>query len=127
MALGLALRGLATSAIDVSDGLIADLGHIGERSSAALELRYADVPRSRAFAACSDERLAQECLLAGGDDYELCFTAKAAHHATIAQLGKRLKLPLSCIGTITREPGLIVRDADHQVLDIKGSGFDHFA
>jgi len=125
--LGQKLLGLAHSAIDISDGLLADLGHVLQASGVGAELHIDAVPLSETLRAYWHEDVARHAALAGGDDYELCFTAKAANHAAIAQLAKRLKLPLSCIGTITREPGLIVRDADHQVLDIQGSGFDHFA
>ena len=128
VALGLALRGLATSAIDVSDGLVADLGHIGERSGAALQLRYADVPRSRALAACADERLAQECLLAGGDDYELAFTAGPDLRARIAALAAELGLALTRIGVVSAgEPGLVsVCDAAGKPMQLERKGYDHF-
>ena len=128
VALGLALRGLATSAIDVSDGLVADIGHIGECSGVAIELRHADVPRSRALAACADERLAQECLLAGGDDYELAFTASADAHGRVAALAAELGLALTCIGNVSvGEPGLVsVCDAAGQIMQIASKGFDHF-
>ena len=128
VALGLALRGLATSAIDVSDGLVADLGHIGERSGVAIELRYADVPRSRALTACADQRLAQECLLAGGDDYELAFTARADAHARVAALAAELGLALTCIGSVSAgEPGLVsVCDSAGKLMPLERKGFDHF-
>ena len=128
VALGLALRGLASSAIDVSDGLTADLGHIGERSGAAIELRYADVPRSRAFAACADERLARECLLAGGDDYELAFTASPVSRAKVAALAAELGLALTRIGSVSAgEPGLVsVYDAAGKPMQLERKGFDHF-
>ncbi len=128
VALGLALRGLATSAIDVSDGLVADLGHIGERSGVATELHYADVPRSRALAGCADQRLAQDCLLAGGDDYELVFTAAPASRARVGKIAAELGLTLTRIGTvIAGEPGLVsVRDANGKTMQIASKGFDHF-
>jgi thiamine-monophosphate kinase len=126
--LGLALRGLATSAIDVSDGLAADLGHIGERSGVAVELRYAELPRSRALKACADERLAQECLLAGGDDYELAFTASAGARGRVAALAAELGLALTCIGSVSAgEPGRVsVRDAAGKLMQLEHKGFDHF-
>ena len=129
VALGLALRGLASSAIDLSDGLIADLGHIGERSGAAIELRYADVPRSRALAACADERLAQECVLTGGDDYELTFTASPQARPRVAALAAELGLALTRIGSIRAgEPGRVsVYDADGAIIQVANKGFDHFA
>jgi thiamine-monophosphate kinase len=128
VALGLALRGLATSAIDVSDGLVADLGHIGERSGVAIELRYADVPRSRALAACADERLARECLLAGGDDYELAFTASPDSRGRVAAVAAELGLALTRIGTVSAgEPGLVsVYDAAGKIMQIASKGYDHF-
>lgn len=128
VALGLALRGLATSAIDVSDGLVADLGHIGERSGVAVELRYTDVPRSRALAACADERLARECLLAGGDDYELAFTASPDSRGRVAAVAAELSLALTRIGTVSAgEPGLVsVYDAAGKIIEIASKGFDHF-
>ena len=126
--LGLALRGLATSAIDVSDGLLADVGHIAERSGVAIELRYAQLPRSRALNACTDERLGQECLLAGGDDYELAFTARADAHATVAAVAPELGLALTCIGTVSAGvPGSVaVYDAAGKMMQIASKGFDHF-
>jgi len=128
IALGLALRGLATSAIDVSDGLVADLGHIGERSGVAVELRYAELPRSRALKACADERLAQECLLAGGDDYELAFTASPDARERVAALAAELGLALTRIGSVgAGEPGLVsVYDAAGKIMQIASKGFDHF-
>jgi thiamine-monophosphate kinase len=127
--LGLALRGLAASAIDVSDGLVADLGHIGERSGVAMELRYADLPRSRALKTCADERLAQACLLAGGDDYELAFTASADVRARVVATASELGLSLTRIGTVSAgEPGLVsVYDAGGKIMQVARTGFDHFA
>ena len=128
IALGQALRGLASSAIDVSDGLVADLGHIGERSGVALELRYAQLPRSRALAACADEGLAQECLLAGGDDYELAFTARPDSRGRVASVAASLGLALTRIGVVrTGKPGLVsVYDSAGKVMQIARRGFDHF-
>jgi thiamine-monophosphate kinase len=128
VALGLALRGLATSAIDVSDGLVADLGHIGERSGVAVELRYADVPRSRALTTFNDARLAQECLLAGGDDYELAFTASPGSRGRVTAVAAELGLALTCIGSVSAgEPGLVsVYDAAGKQIQLERKGVDHF-
>jgi thiamine-monophosphate kinase len=128
VALGLALRGLASGAIDVSDGLVADLGHICERSGVAAELRYAALPRSRALQACADEGLTQECLLAGGDDYELAFTAAADSRARVEAVAAGLGLALTRIGRISAgEPGLVsVYDAHGKIMPIASKGFDHF-
>jgi len=128
LALGLALRGLATSAIDVSDGLAADIGHIGERSGVVIELRYAQLPRSIALKACGDERLAQDCLLAGGDDYELAFTAATDARARVAALADDSGLALTRIGSVSAgEPGLVlVYDAAGKQMKLERAGFDHF-
>jgi thiamine-monophosphate kinase len=129
VALGLALRGLARSAIDVSDGLVADMGHIGERSGVAIELRYAALPRSRALAACADTNLARDCLLGGGDDYELAFTAAPAARASIESLARELGLTLTRIGVVCAgEPGLVsVYDAAGALMQLGSKGFDHFS
>jgi thiamine-monophosphate kinase len=128
VALGQRLRGLATGAIDVSDGLAADIGHIGECSGVAVELRYAELPRSAALKACADERLAQECLLAGGDDYELAFTAAPDARASLAALAAELGLALTRIGRVLAgEPGQVsVYDASGTIMPIASKGYDHF-
>ncbi|WP_131112325.1 thiamine-phosphate kinase [Sulfuricystis thermophila] len=118
--LGLALRGLASAAIDVSDGLLADLGHLLEASRLAATLRLELLPAS------GPER---EAYLAGGDDYELIFTASPEHHAAIEGLSERLGLPLTCIGkTEAGEAGrLTVLDASGEPVEVKQRGYDHFA
>ena len=125
--LGQKLLGLANSAIDISDGLLADLGHILQASNVGAEIQFDALPVSQTVRAYFAHDAARKAALAGGDDYELCFTAKAARHDDIVRLGRRLKLPLSCIGAITRKRGLIVRDAKQQALTIEETGFDHFA
>jgi thiamine-monophosphate kinase len=128
VALGLALRGLARSCIDVSDGLVADLAHIGERSGVALELRYADLPRSPEILACADARLAQECLLAGGDDYELAFTAAPKAREKVLALARKTGIRLTRIGVVSaEEPGRVsVHDAAGNIMQLERKGFDHF-
>ena len=128
VALGLRLRGIATSAIDVSDGLVADVGHIAERSGVEVELRYAALPRSRALRACADARLAEECLLAGGDDYELAFTASPDARKRLEALAAELGLALTRIGSVSAgDPGRVsVYDAAGNIMHIARKGFDHF-
>ncbi len=126
VALGLALRGLAHSAIDVSDGLLADLGHILERSGVGAEIEFAKVPVSSYLRPYVDKAIGQRCALAGGDDYELCFTAPGARHEDIKQLSGKLALSLMCIGKITAGAGYRVKATDGSVMTIEETGYDHF-
>lgn len=127
LALGLALRGLASSAIDLSDGLVADLGHICERSGLAANIRNADVPLSECVRAVADGALRLQLALAGGDDYELCFTAAPGAHANIRKAGDALDLPLTCIGQMLPGDGVRILDAEGRELSLPTSGFDHFS
>ena len=126
VALGLALRGLASSAIDVSDGLLGDLGHVLRRSRVGARLSLADVPRSAVLAA-QPRTLQHECLLRGGDDYELLFTAPPALAAAVREAGERSGTPVTPIGVVTPEPGLVVLDEDGHAHSLAARGFDHFA
>jgi len=128
--LGIALRGVATAAIDVSDGLVGDLGHILERSHVGATVDLAAVPRSPALARKLDgpERLlALDCILAGGDDYELCFTAPPSLAARVAAIAGTVALPLARIGTITTGSALVVRDEAGVPLASLPRAYDHFA
>ena len=87
IALGIALRGIATAAVDVSDGLLADLGHIAERSGLGFEVEAARLPVSAPLRACYGEAVAWQCALAGGDDYELCITASPVHREALQAMG----------------------------------------
>lgn len=122
VALGLALReaGLASAAIDVSDGLLADLGHILEQSGVSATLQLAVLPAPT---------FAEQCFLAGGDDYELLFTVAAARHAEVQALAQRLGLALTCLGTLTErgsEP-MTVLTLEGKPVDFARRGYDHFA
>ncbi|HTJ96491.1 MAG TPA: thiamine-phosphate kinase, partial [Rhodocyclaceae bacterium] len=120
VALGLALRGLATAALDVSDGLIADLGHILEESQCAAELSFKQLPPSG---------IECDCYLGGGDDYELVFTAPASRRAAVESLAAQLHLPLTHIGNIvagtTGQCSAVGPDGVALVLSARG--FDHFS
>jgi thiamine-monophosphate kinase len=120
VALGETLHGLANAAIDVSDGLLADLGHILQASKLAAALRLPELP---------PPGLERDCMLAGGDDYELVFTAPAARRNDVARLSDKLSLALTRIGaTADGEPGSIAVIDDHgQPVEITQRGFDHFA
>lgn len=130
IALGIALRGIASAAIDVSDGLTGDLGHILEASQVGAALDLAALPasdalRARTHGSGRDGALA--CLLAGGDDYELCFTASPALRTRIGAVAQDLSLALTRIGAITASPGLVVRDETGAAMSALPRGFDHFA
>lgn len=125
--LGLALRGIAGSALDISDGLLADLGHILERSGVGAELCFDAIPAAPALEPMLGEPWAQQCLLSGGDDYELCFSAPRDKHDVIKALENRLGLRLSRIGTITADSGLRLLDAAGATMQFSQAGYDHFA
>ena len=130
IALGERLRGVASAAIDVSDGLTGDLGHVLERSGVGAIVDLAAVPRSTALEAKlagAQRALAMSCLLAGGDDYELCFCAPPAARVGIGAMASSLALPLTRIGAITAPGGLVVRDERGAPLPALPVAFDHFA
>lgn len=127
VALGLALRDVAHAAIDISDGLLADLGHILERSQLGAELHFDALPPHPALHSLLAQSWARDCLLAGGDDYELCFTATPHRSEAIRAIGTQLGLPLTCIGRITEQSGLRLLDAQGHPMELKKAGYDHFA
>ena len=124
--LGERLRGVANSAIDVSDGLAGDLGHILERSRVGAIVEYARIPRSPVFKELNNLDLERDCVLSGGDDYELLFTAPQPRRAELEALSRELGLPLTRIGGIQAgEARLTVLDAAGKPMTVK-PGFDHF-
>jgi thiamine-monophosphate kinase len=124
--LGLALRGVATAAIDLSDGLVGDLGHLLQRSGVGAQVALGQLPHSDVVAA-QTAALRRECLLAGGDDYELLFCAPPARRAAVLQAAAASQVPVQCVGRITAEPGLQVLDEAGQPLDLgRLQAFDHF-
>lgn len=125
--LGERLRRLAHAAIDVSDGLAGDLAHILRRSGVGATIEYPRIPKCRAFEALNDPQLEKDCVLSGGDDYELVFTAPREHRAELESLARELRLGLTRIGTIhAGDARLAVLDAQGKPLEHRG-GFDHFA
>lgn len=124
--LGERLRGLAHAAIDVSDGLAGDLGHILERSQVGAVIDYERIPRPEVLRTLGQHELARDCVLAGGDDYELLFTAVPQHREAIEALSGELGLALSRIGAIhAGDAKLIVRDAAGEPMQYRRS-YDHF-
>ena len=126
VALGLALKNIANSAIDISDGLLADLGHILERSKLGANLYWEKIPHVHVSNDIDNAKFQSLCL-AGGDDYELCFTAPASQHNAILAIGKKLNLKISAIGVITQETCLNIYDKNHQLIKLKTTGYDHFS
>ncbi|MHB1353938.1 MAG: thiamine-phosphate kinase [Thiobacillus sp.] len=127
VALGIALRGVASSAIDISDGLLADLGHILERSGVGAVVDFAALPALPVLQRYLHEAVARDCILAGGDDYELCFTAPPARREAVFEAAARADTPVTRVGRVTLETGLHVVGADGEPLAITCTGYDHFA
>ena len=123
--LGLALRGLATSAIDVSDGLVGDLGHILARSGAGAVVDVDALPRSTVLAA-RPLALQRECVLAGGDDYELVFSAPAARRAAVAAAAAGVGVAVTRIGAIEAGTALRLVDRSGAGFVSDARSFDHF-
>src|SRR6185369_7533573 len=125
VALGGALRGIATSAIDVSDGLLGDLAHVLRRSCVGATVEVDRVPRSAVLAA-QTSALQRNCTLAGGDDYELVFTAPKTHAAQVRDAAARAGVAVTRIGRIEPQAGMRLVDADGRPLGDEFEGFDHF-
>ena len=129
VALGQRLSGLAHAAADISDGLVADLGHICAASGTGATVEAARIPLSpagRAVLEADAERMTT--VLAGGDDYELLFTAPPECADTLAGLSRELDLPLTAIGRIdeTKGDGVRVIDEDGRRIDLVENGYRHF-
>ena len=124
-ALGLALRGIAHSCIDVSDGLLADLGHILKASNCGATIDLEKIPCIDYFKKDLNNTKLQQMLLAGGDDYELCFTAPKRNRENIDLLSKQLDLSLTVIGEVRMDIGLQPYYKNKHLAILK-QGFDHF-
>lgn len=138
VALGLALRGIASAAADVSDGLLGDLGHILQRSGVGATLHTADAMHLIAGYAYSTRasgqydshisaRKALQCVLSGGDDYELVFTAPQHQRAAVQAAAAASHTPVTCVGQIDAAPGLRLVDATGAAVANDFASFDHFA
>jgi thiamine-monophosphate kinase len=125
VALGVALRGVASSAIDVSDGLLGDLAHILRRSAVGAEVEVDTVPRS-AVLASQPLALQRECTLAGGDDYELLFTVPPSRADAVKAAAHRSGVAVTRIGRITSTPGLALVDTQGRNVPSTFGSFDHF-
>lgn len=125
VALGLALRGVASSAIDVSDGLLGDLSHILQRSGVGATVEIDVVPRSVVLRAQAPA-LQRTCTLAGGDDYELVFTAPPSRASSVIEAAQSTATPVTRIGRIEAAPGLRLIDAQGLAVPNHFGSFDHF-
>jgi thiamine-monophosphate kinase len=139
VALGVALRAVANAAIDVSDGLLGDLGHILQRSGVGAQI---DTQWLQAAGSFGDARLPAGLTplladlpwhkrlafaLAGGDDYELCFTAPVNQRELVHAAAWESDTPVTRIGRITQAQGLVVLDPQGQPMTKRFASFDHFA
>lgn len=145
VALGLALRGIAHSALDISDGLLGDLAHILEASQVGATVELASIPVSETLRSLTYNTLTpspspegegsdaggrgallQQCVLSGGDDYELCFTAPLYHHADVVHRARKVGVAVTRIGHIVAGQGCVVRDAAGKIITGGNNGYDHF-
>ncbi|MDB5929444.1 MAG: thiamine-phosphate kinase [Polaromonas sp.] len=133
VALGQALRGIATAALDISDGLLGDLGHILKQSGVGATIDT-DIAITL-IAACADDTCATglislkkqlECVLAGGDDYELAFTAPVSARSAVQAASRQAATPVTRIGRIDAQPGLRLVNAQGQAVPGSYASFDHF-
>ena len=125
VSLGMALRGLAHAAIDLSDGLVGDLGHVLKASSVGAELHWPALPRSPVLAAQS-QHWQESCLLHGGDDYELLFTAPPSQAQAVQHAALGCGVAVSRIGRIMGSGGIKLLDEQGREMSLSGGGFDHF-
>jgi thiamine-monophosphate kinase len=123
---GAALRGIASAAIDISDGLAQDLGHILERSAVGARLEVDRLPLSPALVASLDRDTAMRTALAGGDDYELCFTVPPERASQLDSVAATWDCRRTRVGVIEPEPGLRLVRADGSAFPLERLGYDHF-
>ena len=124
--LGMLLRGIANACIDVSDGLLADFGHILDASRVGAGVELASLPTSSGLANAFDSATRTRLQLGGGDDYELCFTASPTHAHDVLRAARRSRTAVTRIGRIERAPGLRLRDAAGIVSEAPRTGYRHF-
>ena len=124
--LGLLLREYASSCIDVSDGLIADLGHIVEQSDLGAKINFENIPLSKEFVSnLTDEELIIPLVLCGGDDYELCFTIPTSKQPNFEKVILEKNIKVTCIGEIESDKGVRCTLNGNKI-EVQGSGYNHF-
>lgn len=124
--LGLLLRDYASACIDISDGLIADLGHITDNSGVGAKINFEDIPRSREFNLnLTDDSLIIPLVLSGGDDYELCFTIPVSKQSQFELKIKEMGIFVTCIGEIESDKGVRCF-LNNKVIELQNDGYKHF-
>jgi len=126
MALGKSLRGYASACIDVSDGLLGDVGKLAHASGCGVELTYEAIPVSEALVEAVGDERARELALTGGDDYELCFTVSPANVGKLRQELPPERWGYGLIGAMRGAPGAMVKTDQGNVMEFSHSGYDHF-
>jgi thiamine-monophosphate kinase len=124
-ALGMALRGIAHAAIDVSDGLLGDLGHLLVRSQLGAEIDAASLPAGPALSQQPADQQT-DYMLNGGDDYELCFTAPPEQRDAVLLAAASVKTPVTRIGRLKLGAGIQILDTAGKSLPFTSQSFDHF-
>ncbi len=120
--LGLRLMGIATSCIDISDGLLADITHIADASDCGIKLDLNAIPLPR----IDDVDTARRYALTGGDDYELVFTVPVSRQITLDKIAEQLDIPITCIGEVVTEKGVKLFD-NNTLVNLPVAGYEHFS
>lgn len=124
---GLALSTIASAAIDISDGVIADLGHIAEASQLSAALELGKIPVSEPLIELLGKSTAQQLALSAGDDYELCFTVSAVHQSKLPAIFETLELNYSQIGEMKTGTGVSIQGEKHPDIQHTNTGYQHFS
>jgi thiamine-monophosphate kinase len=126
IAAGRQLRGLANSLIDISDGLVAEIGHLAETDSLGAEIAAWELPLSKELVKSAGEDIAISMALFSGDDYELCFTADPADSGEIKAVSDSIDVPMTRIGVVTDGGEIVIRDSKGEPMDFGNAGYEHF-
>jgi thiamine-monophosphate kinase len=126
IAAGRQLRGLANSLIDISDGLVAEIGHLAETDSLGAEIAARELPLSKELVKSAGEDTAISMALFSGDDYELCFTADPADSGEIKAVSDSIDVPMTRIGVVTDGGEIVIRDSKGEPMDFGNAGYEHF-
>jgi len=126
IAAGRQLRGLAKSLIDISDGLVAEIGHLGEADSLGAEIAAGELPLSKELVQSAGQEAAIGMALFAGDDYELCFTADPADSGKIKAVSASIGVPMTRIGVVTESDKIVIRNSKGEPMEFGRPGYEHF-